>query len=106
MFDCGGPLLYNSMMTFWEYVQIREGLWLADKSAAPGMNRLNPFPVTQTRLKRIMAKPYEATEADLVRFPNSSLVHNQFALWPITLPAAWELARLVNHQHFKKEKGG
>ena len=50
------------MMTFREYVQMREGLWLADKNAAPGMSRMNPFPATQARLKPILTKPVRAVK--------------------------------------------
>ena len=48
---------YMGFATFREYVQMREGLWLADKNAVPGMSKLNPFPATQTKLKRIAPKP-------------------------------------------------
>jgi len=36
---------------------MREGLWLADKNAVPGMSRINPFPATQAQLKRMRPKP-------------------------------------------------
>jgi hypothetical protein len=50
------------MMTFTQYMALRqaeldEGLWLADKNAVPGMSRINPFPVTQARLKQTGPKP-------------------------------------------------
>lgn len=41
-------------MTFSEYVQIREGLWLNDKNALPGMSRLNSLP---TKTKSNKPKP-------------------------------------------------
>jgi hypothetical protein len=44
-------------MSFREYLTMREGLWLPDKKAVPGMSRINPFPATQAQLKRIRAKP-------------------------------------------------
>ncbi len=32
------------MMTFTDYMAMREGLWLADKNAVLGMSRVNPYP--------------------------------------------------------------
>jgi hypothetical protein len=43
--------------SFREYCELREGLWLADKNAVPGMSKINPFPTTQAELKRTRAKP-------------------------------------------------
>ncbi len=43
-------------ITFQEYVQLREGLWLADKNAVPSMSRINPFPTTLSRLKPVLGK--------------------------------------------------
>jgi hypothetical protein len=44
--------------TFQEWLSVREGLWLPDKAAIPGMSRLNPFPTTQKHLKaHAPAKP-------------------------------------------------
>jgi hypothetical protein len=42
--------------TFQEYVQAREGLLLADRPAAAGLPRINPFPATQAQLKRILVR--------------------------------------------------
>jgi hypothetical protein len=41
------------MLTFWEDIEVREGLWLADKNAVLGMTRINPFPAKHAQLKRI-----------------------------------------------------
>jgi hypothetical protein len=49
--------------SFREYLAAREGFLLPDRSAAPGMSRLNPYPVTQARLKRILAKPPDPARA-------------------------------------------
>lgn len=46
------------MMTFTEFVAIREGL-LSIKPPAGGLSRVNPFPTTSAHIKRIrtLAKP-------------------------------------------------
>ena len=47
-----------AMPTFHEWLKMRtEGLWLNDKAAIPGMSRINPFPATQERLKKMAPKP-------------------------------------------------
>lgn len=37
---------------FQEWLAMREGLWLADKNAVPGMSRIDPLTANQTTLKR------------------------------------------------------
>jgi hypothetical protein len=56
-------------VTFQEYLQMREGLWLADKNAVPGMGRINPFPATQSRLKTMLAKPMLAKPMQTPKLP-------------------------------------
>jgi hypothetical protein len=50
-------------LTFYEYVAWREGLLLPDKPPAAGLARINPFPATQGRLKRILARSPMAASA-------------------------------------------
>jgi len=48
--------------TFQEYVIRRdEGLWLPNQSIVAGMGKMNPFPVTQARLDRIVPEPTKPT---------------------------------------------
>ena len=42
------------MMTFYEYVKIKEGLWLNDKNAIVGLSRVPP-PQTPPRKKQTVA---------------------------------------------------
>jgi hypothetical protein len=44
-------------VTLKRYIEMTEGLWLADKNAAPGVSKINPFPATQAQLKRTRPKP-------------------------------------------------
>jgi hypothetical protein len=65
----------NTIPTFWEWLALREGLWLADKNAIPGMSRMNPFPATQKRFKAITPKrahkpkPFAPTVCKVVDIP-------------------------------------
>jgi hypothetical protein len=44
-------------LAFTEHVARRdEGLWLPNKPIVAGMGKINPFPVTQARLDRIVTK--------------------------------------------------
>jgi hypothetical protein len=46
------------------YVAAREALLLPDKPAKPGMTRINPFPATQHKLKRLFpVRPKPASAA-------------------------------------------
>ena len=51
------------MMTFSEWRSLREGLWLADKNAMPGMSRINPFPTTQCALEEDQGEAHQASDA-------------------------------------------
>ena len=53
-------------MTFSEYVQYREGLWLNDKNALPGMSKLNSLPTRATPRK---AKPVAPLRAVVPKAP-------------------------------------
>jgi hypothetical protein len=59
--------LHTIMMTFSEFVAMKEGLVLPDRPTATGMSRINPFPTTDAHRKRIRsspvkkAKPFAAT---------------------------------------------
>jgi hypothetical protein len=44
------------VLSFAEYVGLREGLMLPDKPPAAGMPRLNPFPATWARLRPTLAR--------------------------------------------------
>jgi hypothetical protein len=44
------------LLTFREYVGLRDGLMLPDKPPAAGMPRLNPFPATWARLRSTLAR--------------------------------------------------
>jgi hypothetical protein len=46
------------MMTFSEFVRLREGLWLNDKNALPGMSKLTPIqkPAKPTAIKPFRPK--------------------------------------------------
>jgi hypothetical protein len=57
---CFGRTLNNRMMTFVEYVRMREGLWLADKNAVPGMSNVNPLAPGRAKPKRTMPTPFKA----------------------------------------------
>lgn len=46
--------------SFSEYVQMREGLWLPDRPVTPGGSRINPFPATQGRLRKMKPKPVKS----------------------------------------------
>jgi hypothetical protein len=48
------------MMSFREYLGLREGLWLADKNAVPGMTNVNPLLTRKTRSKGATRKPSRA----------------------------------------------
>jgi hypothetical protein len=49
--------LHIRMMTFKQFFDMAEGLWLADKNAVPDLSKINPFPATQAKLKRMRPKP-------------------------------------------------
>jgi hypothetical protein len=42
-----------SLISFREYVAAREGLLLPDRPVRAGVTRINPFPATQRKLKRL-----------------------------------------------------
>jgi hypothetical protein len=44
------------VLSFTEYVGLREGLLLPDRPPGPGMGRLNPFPATWARLRHTLAR--------------------------------------------------
>jgi hypothetical protein len=44
------------LLTFREYVGLREGLMLPSKPPAAGMPRVNPFPATWGRLRHTLAR--------------------------------------------------
>lgn len=43
--------------TFKQYVEMREGVLLPNRPPAKGLSRINPFPTTNARRRRIMPKP-------------------------------------------------
>ena len=45
------------MMSFKEFVAMKEGFLLPDRPPAKGLSRINPFPTTAARRKRLHAKP-------------------------------------------------
>ena len=45
------------MMSFKEFVAMKEGLLLPDRPPAKGLSRINPFPTTAAHRKRLHAKP-------------------------------------------------
>ncbi len=45
------------MMTFYEYVKLKEGLWLNDKNAIVGLSRLPPPPTPPKKKKLVAALP-------------------------------------------------
>jgi hypothetical protein len=49
------------MMTFSEYVRLREGLWLNDKNALPGMSRLTALPKRKKSKQSVVVKPMQPT---------------------------------------------
>lgn len=57
MFLIERAALHTRMMTFKQFVETMEGLWLSDRNALPGMSKINPFPATQDQLKRTRARP-------------------------------------------------
>jgi hypothetical protein len=48
---------YQTMMTFTEYLQFREGLWLNDKKALLGLSRLDSIP-KRPKPKPLQFKPF------------------------------------------------
>lgn len=48
-------------MTFSEYVRLREGLWLNDKNALPGMSRLNTLPTRKASKQSATVKTIHAS---------------------------------------------
>jgi hypothetical protein len=65
---CAGELpAAPGHIRFREYVAACEGLLLPDKPAKPGMPRINPFPATQKKLQRVLARrPAPASAAGFV----------------------------------------
>jgi hypothetical protein len=51
------------MISFTEYVAFREGLWLADKNALPGLSRLNTLPRQPSKAKSAAPKPIPSVSA-------------------------------------------
>jgi hypothetical protein len=55
------------MLTFEEYLMLREGLPLADRPPAKGLSKINPFPTTNAHRRRLRgfgaqpAKPFPPT---------------------------------------------
>jgi hypothetical protein len=74
-------------MTFKQFLELDEGMWLPDKNAVPGMSRINPFPATHARLKRIMPKPVKPPKLfpPTVR-PVGSLPRPSFPMKPVKPP--------------------
>ncbi len=69
--------VHTRMMTFDEWRALREGLWLADKNAMPGMSRISPFPTTQAHLKKIRGKPLKPAKpikTSAIAVPDSRLL--------------------------------
>lgn len=50
-------VLNTCMISFTQYVAIREGLWLNDRNALPGMSRLNTLPKQPAKVKSAAPKP-------------------------------------------------
>ena len=48
------------MMTFHEWLAMREGLWLNDKNAVIGLSRLNPLPKNSAVNKSLAKGPAKA----------------------------------------------
>lgn len=69
-FFIDGERKYFTMMTFSEYVQIKEGLWLNDKNALPGLSRLNPLPMQPKKKNPIaeLPKPIRSVPKPIPRF--------------------------------------
>jgi hypothetical protein len=49
-----------AMMTFHEWLTMREGLWLNDKNAVIGLSRLNPLPKASAVNKSLAKRPAKA----------------------------------------------
>lgn len=49
-----------NVLTFKQYVEIREGLLLPDRPPAKGLTRINPFPTTDAHRRRLKPKPVKA----------------------------------------------
>ena len=47
----------ENLPKFQEWLAVREGLWMPDKAAVPGLSRLNVTPMTNTQRKRLVSKP-------------------------------------------------
>jgi hypothetical protein len=59
------------MMTFSEYVKIKEGLWLNDKNALPGLSRLNTLPPPKKK-KSVAALPKPIQSKVRISKPNAA----------------------------------
>lgn len=44
--------------TFKQYVEMREGVLLPDRSPAKGLSRINPFPTTNAHRRRLKPNPF------------------------------------------------
>lgn len=50
-----------NFLTFKQYIEIREGLLLADRPPATGLSRINPFPTTDAHRRRLKPMPVKAS---------------------------------------------
>ncbi len=60
-----------------------EGMLLPDKPAVPGMSRINPFPTTQARMKRIIRRPPRTFRQLLRREDNLSSQPGAYVLYDL-----------------------
>lgn len=54
------PIYGMNFITFKQYVEMREGLLLPDRSPAKGLSRINLFPTTDAHRRRLKPKPVKA----------------------------------------------
>lgn len=50
-----------NFLTFKQYIEIREGLLLADRPPATVLSRINPFPTTDAHRRRLKPMPVKAS---------------------------------------------
>jgi len=59
---------------FEEWLAMREGLWLADKNAVPGMSRIDPLPAIKAKLK----PPFQTRRKTTDRFKVGQVSNSAF----------------------------
>jgi hypothetical protein len=70
----GNHLHTYYMMTFSEFIAIREGLNLPDRPPAKGLSRINPFPTTNAHRRRMNPKPLRPTVRGVAEIVPPSMI--------------------------------